>query len=227
MTNKDRALMTNHVRKSCPLVVSYSGTLLALLLSTTSTVSKLRNGRGAVTMRMTTRSTCMQGASLRAIPTTHHPRADDITKRTVTKTLQEVITKVGKASRMLKKGCGRHRGCNEPKQRRTSGRFHRSGSVTSMRTLCKVGRSWARGYVGNCVQRNGSWVQLLTYSCSSVAERQARLRSGTSWMDGDGTFLECRVFIAGPPHHFSQHGVVDTLNGVGASTAQLCRLQSF
>ena len=49
--------------------------------------------------------------------------ADDITKRTVTKTPQEVITKVGKASKLLKKHCRRYRDCHEPKQGGAPGRF--------------------------------------------------------------------------------------------------------
>ena len=46
--------------------------------------------------------------------------ADDITKRTVTKTPQEVITKV---SKLLKKHCRRYRDCHEPKQGGAPGRF--------------------------------------------------------------------------------------------------------
>ena len=65
-----------------------------------------------------------------------------------------------------------------------------------------------------------NWVldTLLTYNCQQRSGEASPPPSGPSWMDGDGTFLECRVFLAGPPHHFSQHGMVDTLDGVGDST---------
>ena len=49
--------------------------------------------------------------------------ADDITKRTVTKTPQEVITKLRKASKLFKKHCRRYRDCHEPKQGGAPGRF--------------------------------------------------------------------------------------------------------
>ena len=46
-------------------------------------------------------------------------------------------------------------------------------------------------------------------------------------MDSYGTFLECGVFTASQTHYFPQHGLVDTPDRVGNSSAQPCRLQSF
>ena len=69
--------------------------------------------------------------------TVHHPPffADDITKRTVTNTPQEVITKMGETSTMLKKfAAGVGIAMNQSKEERQVG-FVGPGSVTSMRML--------------------------------------------------------------------------------------------
>ena len=83
--------------------------------------------------------------------------ADDITKRTVTKTPQEVITKVEKVSKLLK-NIAADIGIvmNQSKEEHQVG-FVGPGSVKSMRTLYK-GNRMARGYGGNCALRRGSWV---------------------------------------------------------------------
>ena len=62
--------------------------------------------------------------------------ADDITKRTVTKTPQEVITEVGKASKLFKKNIAADIGIvmNQSKEEHQVG-FVGPGSVKSMRTL--------------------------------------------------------------------------------------------
>ena len=46
-------------------------------------------------------------------------------------------------------------------------------------------------------------------------------------MDSYGTFLERRVFTASQTHYVPQHGLADTPDKVGDSSAQPCRLQSF
>ena len=46
-------------------------------------------------------------------------------------------------------------------------------------------------------------------------------------MDGDGSLVERRVFTVDSSHHFSQHGLLSTLNRVGDSFAQQSRLQSL
>ena len=78
------------------------GDVTGLLFLTMSTVSKSPNN--AAKRRTETRSTYMRSVFSRVTSMMHHPPffADDITKRTVTKTPQEVITKVEKASKLFK-----------------------------------------------------------------------------------------------------------------------------
>ena len=69
---------------------------------------------------------------------------------------------------------------------------------------------------------------LLTYNCSNVAERQARLRAAQARWTVMGRFwsAECSL-TASQTHYFPQHGLVDTPDRVGDSSAQPFRLQSF
>ena len=162
-----------------------------------------------MTMRMTTRSTCMQGASPRAIPTMHHHlccRHHEAASHQ--KKPQGVITKVGKASRTLKEAAADIGAVmNESKEEHQAG-FVGSGSVTSTRTLYKGG-SWPEDMGKLCPTRRILGT-LLAYNCSNVAERRSP-PSGTSWVDGHGTFSECRVFLAGPPVPFFRSMIWSTL----------------
>ena len=85
----------------------YKETSLALLFLTMSTASTLPNGQIAAKRRTEILRICMRSVFSRATFMMHHRPffADDITKRTVTKTPQEVITKVGKTSRQIKNRC--------------------------------------------------------------------------------------------------------------------------
>ena len=97
-------MQTNHVWKSSPPEVFYKETSLALLFLTMSTVSKSPSGNTAAKRRTETRSTYKRSVFLTGdiYDASSTIFADDITKRTVTKTPQEVFTKVGKASKLLK-----------------------------------------------------------------------------------------------------------------------------
>ena len=121
---------------------------------------------------------------------------DDITKRTVTKTLQEVITKVGKASKLLKKTLPpiSFIVMNQSKEEHQVG-FVGPGSVKSMRTLYK-GNEWPEGMVKLCPTQRVLGT-LLTYNCSCVAERQARLRAAQTGWTVMGRFwsAECSLRI--------------------------------
>ena len=96
--------------------------------------------------------------------------ADDITKRTVTNTPQEVISKMGETSTMLKKfAADIGIVVNQSKEEHQVG-FVGPGSVTSMRMLRREGK-WPDSMGKLCP------TQLLTYNRSNVAEKQARLRA--------------------------------------------------
>ena len=145
----------------------------------------------------------------------------------MTKTPQEVITKVGKASKLVNIAADIGIVMNQSKEEHQVG-FVRPGSVKSMRTLYK-GNEWPDD-MGKLCPTQSVLGTLRTYNCSNVAERQARSSppsGSTDWMDGDGSFLERSVFTADSSHHFSQHGLVSTLNRVGDSFAQQSRLQSL
>ena len=133
-----------------------------------------------------------------------------------------MITKVGKASKLLK-NIAADIGIvmNQSNEEHQVG-FVGPGSVKSMRTLYK-GNEWPEDMEKLCPTQRVLGTPP-TYNCSNVAERQARPSGSTDWMDGDGSFLERRVFVAGSSHHFSQHGLVSTLNTVGD---QQSRLQSL
>ena len=99
-----------------------------------------------------TRRTCMQSALFTGdfYDASSTIFADDITKRTVTKTPQELITKVGKASK--KHRCRRH----EPKQRTKSvfvGPWVSQVDAAHCTRETNGLRIW-----GNCVLRRWSWV---------------------------------------------------------------------
>ena len=115
--------------------------------------------------------------------------AGDITKRTVTRRPQEVIAKEGKASRMFTKGSGRHRDCHEATQRRTPGWFHWLwiGHVSSH---IVQGEELAREHRETVSKATGSGytAHMQLQQCCGEASPSP---SSPSWMDGDGTFLEC------------------------------------
>ena len=65
------------------------------------TVNKLRNGKDIAKTRILTRNSCMRSAFLRVTSTMHHPPFLPATSRNeLSRTPQEVITKMGETSRM-------------------------------------------------------------------------------------------------------------------------------
>ena len=166
-----------------PVVFFTKETSLALLFLTMSTVSKSPSGNTAAKRRTETRSTyihakCFFTGVIHGASSTIF--ADDITKRTVTKTPQEVITKVGKASKLFK-NIPADIGIvmNQSKEEHQVG-FVGPGSVKSMRTMYK-GNEWPEG-IGKLCPTQRVLGTLLTNNCSNVAERQARLRAAqTGW----------------------------------------------
>ena len=188
-----------------PSCVFYRETSLALLSSMMFTVNKSRNGKDNAKKRILTRDISMRSAFFTSdiYDASSTIFADDITKRTVANTTQ-VINKMGETSRMLNKVC-----C--------------VGFVTSMRMLHRGKWPDSMEIVSN-TESSGYIVDLQLQRCGSEASPPS---CGTSRMDKDGTFLECRVFTASQTHYFPQHGQVDSLDRVRDSSAQPCRLQSF
>ena len=133
----------------------------------------------------------------------HHPPifADDFTKRTVTNTPQEVITKIEETSTMLKKfAADIWIVMNHSKEEHQVG-FVGPGSVTSMRMLHREGK-WPDSMEKLCPTQRVLGTQL-THSCSNVAERQARFRAAQAGWTVMGRFwsAECsqrvkRIFSA-------------------------------
>ena len=112
--------------------------------------------------------------------------ADDITKRTVTNTPQEVITKMEETSRMLRKfAADIGIVMNRSKEERQVG-FVGPGSVTSMRMLHREGK-WPDSMGKSCPTQRVLGT-LLTYNCGNVAERQARLRAAQAGWTAMGRF---------------------------------------
>ena len=108
----------------------------------------------------------------------------------MTKTPQEVITKVGKASKLLK-NIAADIGIvtNQSKEEHQVG-FVGPGSVKSMRTLYK-GNEWPEG-MGKLCPTHRVLGTLLTYNCSNVAERQARFRAAqTGWVVFGAQSVHC------------------------------------
>ena len=121
--------------------------------------------------------------------------ADDITKRIVTKTPREVITKLGKASKLLKNiAADIWIVMNLSKEEHQVG-FFGPGLVKSMRTLYK-GNEWPEGMGKVCLTQMVLGT-LLTYKCSNVAERQGRLRAAQTGWTVMGRFwsAECSLRI--------------------------------
>ena len=127
---------------------------------------------------------------------------DDITKRTVTNTPQEVVTKNGRNVHNVKKvAADIGIVVNQSEEEHQVG-FVRPGSVTSMRTLHREG-IWPDSIEKLCPTQRVLGT-LLTYNCSNVAERQARLRAAQAGSTVMGRFLECGVFTASQTNYFPQ-----------------------
>ena len=97
------------------------------------------------------------------------------------------------------------------------------GSVKSMRTLYK-GNEWPEG-MGKLCPTQRVLGTLLTYKCSNVAERQARLRAAQTGWTVMGRFwsAECSLRI----RRIIFRSMWSTLNRVGDSFAQQSGLQSL
>ena len=113
---------------------------------------------------------------------------------------------------------------NQSKEEHQVG-FVGPGSVTSMRMLHREGK-WPDSMEKLCPTQRvlGS---LLTCNCSNVAERQARLRVAQAGWALMGRFWSAECSQRVKRIYFPQHGLVDTPDRVGNSSAQPCRLQSL
>ena len=170
-------IQMNHVSKLCPHVVFYRETSLVILSSMMFSVNASRYAEYL-------HAKCFFTSDIYDASSTVF--ADDITKRTVTNTPQEVITKMEEKSRMLRKfAADIGIVMNRSKEERQVG-FVGPGSVTSMRMLHREGK-WPDRMGKSCPTPRVLGT-LLTYNCGNVAERQARSRAAQAGWTVMGRF---------------------------------------